>query len=136
NERLHADVVALLRLGEQLVDRALRTDVGIAPLGEHLLRLVLRGLHVRLVEWVDLEVRACDCDRELPPEELAAERVGVGDLRPRRLAVGAVRGLARCRDEALAELAGGLRDQLLGPQPEAARRLLDADLVAALLPAG
>ena len=82
DERLHADIVALLRLREQLVDRALGLDVGLVAGGEHLVRLVLRRLHVGLVERVDLEEDAGDGDGELPAEELAAERVRIGDLRP------------------------------------------------------
>ena len=61
--------------------------------------------------------------------------VRVGRLGRAALAVGAVRRLAGRRDEALALLAGRLRDQLLGPEAEAAVGLGDADLVAALLPA-
>ena len=43
--------------------------------GEHLVRLVLRRLHVGLVERVDPEDRAGDRGRELPAEELLAELV-------------------------------------------------------------
>ena len=124
----------LVRLREQAVDRALRLHVRLAAGCKHLVRLVLRGLHVGLVERVDLEIRAGDRDGELPAEELAAERVRVGDLRPRRLPIVAVRGLARRRDETLALLAGRLRDQLLCPEPEPSVLLLDADLVAAFAP--
>src|SRR6185437_7791320 len=92
--------------------------------------------HVRLVERIDLEIRAGDGHCELPAEELPAERVRVCDLGLRLLTVRAVRRLARRRDQPLAELAGRLRDQLLGPEAEAAVGLLDADLVASLLPAG
>src|SRR5262249_18764124 len=102
---------------------------------EHVVRLVLRGLHVGLVERVDLEIRAGDRDRELPPEELRAEVVRLADQRRGVLTGGAVRRPARRRDEALALLPGRLGDQLLGPEAEAARGLADADLVAALLPA-
>ena len=90
DEGLHADVVALLRLREQALDRALELDVGLAAGREHLVRLVLRRLHVGLVERVDLEIDGRDGDRELPAEELAAERVRVRELGPRGLPVGAV----------------------------------------------
>ena len=83
-----------------------------------------------------LQIRAGDGDGELPAEELGAERVRVVDLRRGVLPVGAVGRLARRGDEPLPLLAGGLGDQLLRPQAEAARRLADADLVAALVPAG
>ena len=46
-----------------------------SPPREHLVRLVLRGLHVGLVERVDAEDRAGDGGRELPAEELLAELV-------------------------------------------------------------
>src|SRR4051812_34820088 len=52
DERLDRDVVAGPRLREQLVDRALRLELEVAA-GKHLLRAVLRGLHVRLVERID-----------------------------------------------------------------------------------
>ena len=103
HERLHADVVALLRLGEELLDRALRLELRLLAGREHLVRLVLRRLHVGLVERVDLEVRAGDCDRELPAEELRAERVRIGQLGFRGLPVGArpatrpARGRDPCR---------------------------------------
>src|SRR5207248_4674982 len=74
-------------------------------------------------------------DRELPAKELPAERVRVGDLRRGRLTVRSLGRLARCRDEPLPLLASRLRDELLGPQAEATVRVLDADLVAPLLPA-
>src|SRR5205823_3135712 len=57
-------------------------------------------------------------------------------LRLGGLPVGSVRRLARSGYEALSLLARGLRDQLLGPEAEAATRLGDADLVASLAPAG
>src|SRR3954447_11053958 len=66
DERLHTDVVVLVRLPKEHVDRAVRLDVGLLPRRKHLVRLVLRRLHVRLVERIDLEVRAGDRDRELP----------------------------------------------------------------------
>ena len=102
---------------------------------EHLVRLVLRGLHVGLVERVDLEIRAGDGGRELPAEELLAERVRVGQLGLRRLPVGAVRRLAGRGDEALAVLARRLGDELLGPEAEVARASVIADLVAPVSPA-
>src|SRR5579884_3816683 len=68
DERLDADVVAGPRLREQLLGRALRRQVGPLARGEHLLRLVLRRLHVRLVERVDAEDRAGDGGGELPAE--------------------------------------------------------------------
>ncbi len=135
DERLDADVVARVRLVEQLLDRRLGAELRLLAGREHLVRLVLRRLHVRLVERVDLEDRTGDGDRELPAEHLGAERVRIGDVRRRRLAVGPLRRLARRRDEPLAVLARGLGDQLLGPEAEAARRVGDADLVAAVPPA-
>src|SRR5207247_1573773 len=97
-------------------------------------RLVLRRLHVRLVERVDSEDRAGDRDRELPTEELGAELVGLSELDVGTLAVGPGRALAGRRHEALALLAGRLRDQLLGPEAEPAFGLRDADLVPTLPP--
>src|SRR5262249_56568828 len=94
DERLHADVVALLRLREQLLDRALGLELRLLPGREHLVRLVLRRLHVGLVERIDLEVRAGDGDRELPAEELRPERERIGQLRLGALAVGSLRRLA------------------------------------------
>src|SRR5581483_12186009 len=114
---------------------ALRRDVGLLPRREHLARLVLRHLHVRLVERVDAEDRAGDRGRELPAEELLAELVRVGDADLLPLPVGAVDVLARARDEPLALLAGRLRQQLLGPQAEAAGVRVDEDLVAPVAPA-
>ena len=78
DERLDAEVVAFRRLCEQLVDRPFRLELRLLAGGEHLVRLVLRRLHIRLVEWIDLEVRAGDGDRELPAEELGAQRIRVG----------------------------------------------------------
>ena len=52
-----------------------------------------------------------------------------------RLAIRAVRALTRRRHETSALLARGLGNQLLGPQPEVAFRLGDADLVTPLAPA-
>src|SRR5438105_13837960 len=79
DERLDADVVALARLGEELVQRSLRARVRLRARGEHLVRLVLGGLHVRLVEWVDAEDGAGDGSGELPAEELLPELVWPGD---------------------------------------------------------
>src|SRR3954469_16541065 len=50
DECLNADVIALLRLRIELLRRALRRNVRRGAAREHLARLVLRGLHVRLVE--------------------------------------------------------------------------------------
>ena len=74
DERLDADVVAVARLRQQLVERALRLELDVA-LREHLVRPVLRRLHVGLVERVDPEDRAGDGDGELPAEELLPELV-------------------------------------------------------------
>src|ERR1044072_2520657 len=63
--RLHGHVVPRPGLREELVERAARLDVGLAAL-EHLVRLVLRRLHVRLVERVDPEDRAGDSRPEVP----------------------------------------------------------------------
>src|SRR5204863_7084789 len=52
----------------------------------------------------------------------------------RRLPVLPVRRLARRRDQSLAVLAGGFREQLLRPKPEAAGVGVDRDLVAAVEP--
>ena len=49
DERLDAHVVALLRLREQFLERALRFELDV-PAGEHLVGLVLRRLHVGLFE--------------------------------------------------------------------------------------
>ena len=49
DERLDAHVVALLRLREQFLERALRLELDVAA-GEHLVGLVLRRLHVGLIE--------------------------------------------------------------------------------------
>ena len=135
DERLDAEVVAVLRLREQLVDRALRLELRLLTGREHLVRLVLRRLDVGLVEGVDLEIRPGHCDRELPAEELGAERVWIRQVRLCRLPVGAVGPFARRGDEPLALLAGRLGDQLLGPEPEATGGLGDADLVAPVAPA-
>ena len=90
DERLDADVVAVLRLREQLVERATWLDVRLTG-GEHLVRLVLRCLDVRLVEGMDLEDVAGDGRRELPAVELGAEVVGVVQPELAALAVGARR---------------------------------------------
>src|SRR2546430_1313658 len=81
DEGLEADVVAGPRLGEENVRRRLRLELRILARVEHLLRPVLRLLDVRLVERVDLEQVARDGGRELPPEELAADVIGVVDQR-------------------------------------------------------
>src|SRR5207244_2628967 len=132
DKRLQADVVARPRLGEEEVGRALGPELEVLARLEHLLCPVLRLLDVRLVERVDLQVMPGNGGRELPAEELGADVERVVEERQRRLAVGRVRALARRGDEALALLARRLREQLLGPEPELARRLLDADLVAAV----
>ena len=93
DERLDADVVALARLGQQLVERAARRDVGLAG-GENLVRLVLRRLNVGLVERVDPEDVAGDRGRELPPEPLLSELVRDPGGAPRR-AAGPARPAAR-----------------------------------------
>ncbi len=106
-----------------VVEQAARGDLG--------------GLHVGLVERVDLEQAARDGDGVLPREDLRAERAADDDLalgrvvrvdvgdEPRDLQVGQVErqlgGVGRQHDgqEARAELAGGLRDELLDPLAEA-----------------
>src|SRR5262249_23200494 len=88
DERLDRDVVARPGLPEQLVERAARLDVRLAAGREHLVRLVLRRLYVRLVERVDPEDRARDRGRELPAEELLAQLIRRGEPHPRRLAGG------------------------------------------------
>src|SRR4029077_21226375 len=107
----------------------LRLDVRVLARVEHGARAYLRVLHVGLVERVDAEDRGGDSGRELPAEELGAEVVRVVELDLPLLAVGAVRRLARRGDEALALLAGRLREQLLDPEPEAVRVGVDRDLV-------
>src|SRR4029453_17583137 len=121
DEGLDRDVVVRLRLPEELVERAARLHVRIATRREHLVRLVLRRLHVRLVERVDAENRARNGGRELPAVELVAELVRAGQPYLRRLAVRRVGRLVRRGNQALAVLARRLREQLLGPRAEAAR---------------
>src|SRR5581483_3106077 len=128
------DVVAFLRLREELLRRALRRDVGLGARGEDLAGLVLSRLHVRLVERVDVEDRAGDRDRELPAEELLRELVLAREPHVLRLTVGPVGRLTGRRDQSLALLAGGLRDQLLRPEAESCVALGDADLVATFAP--
>ena len=137
DERLDADVVARAAPA-RTAPRASRPARrrGSAPEASTSLRLVLRRLHVRLVERVDPEHRAGDRGRELPAEELLAELVRARRARtscawrsgPSAAPPGA--GI-----EPLALLAGRLGDQLLGPEPEAAGVRRDADLVAAVAPA-
>src|SRR5581483_12293934 len=102
--------------------------------GEHLLRLVLRRLHVGLVERVDAEDRTRDRDRELPAEELLSELVLGRQPHLLRLPVRPVRRLVRRGHESLPVLAGRLCDQLLGPETEARAALTDAYLVAPVAP--
>src|SRR4029077_20135621 len=73
--------------------------------------------------------------RELPAEELTADRIRVRQMNLGALAVRAVEALAGRRNEALALLARRLGDELLGPQPEVPVGRLDAHLVTALPPA-
>ena len=99
-------------------------------------RPVLGRLDVRLVERIDAEDRARDRGRELPAEELGAEVVRIVEPHAPVLAVRPRLGiLARRGHETFPVLAGRLGDQLLGPEAEAAGRLVDADLVPALAPA-
>src|SRR4029079_1455713 len=92
DERLDRDVVPGLGLLEQPLHPPLWTgDSPLALAGKDLAGPVLRRLHVRLVERVDLEDRAGDRGRELPPEELRAEGVPPVQLDLARLAVGAFR---------------------------------------------
>ena len=98
----------------------------------------LRGLHVGLVERVDPEQPARDRDRVLPGQQHRSERTGdldlaIGDLasvlvvadQAHDLEVRQVLGelggvdVEHDRQDALAELAGGLGDQLFGPVSEA-----------------
>src|SRR5262249_16678315 len=120
DERLDTEVVALAHLREQLLERALRREIRVDAAGEDLGGAVLRLLHVRLVEGVDPEDRACDGGGELPAEELLPELVRIREAHLLPLTVRAVRVLARRGDEPLALLARRLRDQLLRPQAEAA----------------
>src|SRR6266404_661371 len=131
HERLHAGVVTLASLGDQRIDRAFILERRVLTRRKHLVRLVLRCLHVRLVERVDLEPPRRDGHRELPAEEFAAKVGRPGEVGDRPLPVASVRGLARRGDEPLAVLAGRLCDQLLGPEAEAALGVGDADLVPA-----
>ena len=136
DERLDADVVALAAPGRaaRRASRCDRAEVGLAAC-EHLARLVLRRLHVGLVERVDPEhvpaTAVANSQRKNSPRQV----VGIDDLDLAALAVRPVGRLAGRRHEPLALLAGRLGDQLLRPEAEAGRRLFDADLVAALLPA-
>src|SRR4249919_3338129 len=102
---------------------------------ENLEGLVLGRLHVRLVERIDAEDRARHSCRELPADELGAEVVRIVEPHAPLLAVrSALNRLAGRRHKALPVLAGRLGEQLLGPEPEPARRFVDADLVAPLAP--
>ena len=129
DERLDADVIPLARLSQQLVERAARRKVGLAG-GENLVRLVLRRLNVGLVERVDPEHVTGDRSRELPPEPLLPELVWIRETHLAALPVRPLRRLARRGHEPLALLAGRLREQLFGPEPEARRMRVEADLVA------
>src|SRR5439155_14433855 len=71
---------------------------------------------------------------ELPLEELGAEVERIVDPHPPVLPVEAVRALAGRRHEPFPFLARRLCEQLLGPEPEPARSLVDTDLVASLAP--
>src|SRR5436305_1397914 len=135
DERLDRDVVAGPGLIQQLVERALRLHVRLTSGREDLVRPVLRGLNVRLVERVDLEDRAGDRGCELPPEELLAELVRRGQPHLGRLPVTALGSLAGRRHEALPVLSRRLGEQLLRPQPGVAGVRVDRDLVAAVAPA-
>ncbi len=125
-------------------------------------RRVLRLLHVRLVERVDLEQAACRGGRHLPPEEFGAERLDArhvdGHQRHARRAHPVDRGLVDAdaveahgdrdairagrragrltgnRHDPLAMLAGALGNQLFDPEPERleTRRQQQRQLVAPL----
>ena len=137
DERLDADVVRRRGGLEELLEAWPFVAGRRLVAGEHLVRPVLRRLHVRLVERVDADDRPRDSGGELPAVELLPELVGIGDARLLALAVDAVRRLVHGnRNEALPLLPGRLRDQLLDPEPEATPA--DAaylNLVAAVLPA-
>jgi hypothetical protein len=135
DEGLDADVVRRRgRLEELLEARPFVVRRRLVP-GKHLVRSVFRRLHVRLVERVDADERARDGGGELPAVELLPELVRIGDARLLALAVEAVaRFLHGNRNESLALLAGRLGDQLLDPEPEAARNGAHLNLVAAVLP--
>src|SRR5919201_1136964 len=75
DERLNRDVVSRARLRKEVAERASRLHVRLLSGRQYVVRLVLRRLHVRLVEGVDLKDRARDRGRELPAEELLAELV-------------------------------------------------------------
>ena len=96
--------------------------------------LYLRLLDVRLVEGIDAEDRARDRGRQLEAKELRPKIARLGEIDVHLLPVNPVRRLARRRHEPLALLAGRLCEELLEPEPEAAR-IVEDDLVASLLPA-
>ena len=155
------DVVARLRGGEQRRDSVGgvrdRDEVGIVQLAarlvllEQALGVVLRLLHVRLVEGVDAEERAGDRGGEFPREEDLAEvlgvvqdeiddgMAGVGQLLQLGDVVGAAQAdadedavlavvgrfqqrLAGDWEDALPLLAGRLGDELLDPEAERVQR--------------
>ena len=136
DESLDADVVRGRGSREQVVQVGPGLGYRRDPLaGENLVRPVLRLLDVRLVERIDADDRAGHGRGELPAVELLAELVGVRNARLLGLPVRPVRRLAdRHRHETFALLAGRLRDQLLDPEPEAARNRADLHLVASVLP--
>jgi hypothetical protein len=135
DERLDAEVVVRLRLGEQLVDRTLWLELGLLSRCQHVVRLVLRRLDIRLVERVDLEIRTGHGDRELPAEELRSERVWIRQIGVGGLPAGSLGRLARRGDQSLPVLSRRLGDELLGPEPELAGTVRDADLVPEVPPA-
>ena len=134
DEGLDGDVVALLHGLEELRRQFRHRDCPRARSRKDSAGSLLRVLDVGLVEGVDVEHGARHRDGELEAEELGAEVGRLVELDRDLVAVGAVTRLARRGHEPFPLLARRLGDQLLEPEPEAAR-LVEDDLVAPGLPA-